>query len=170
VVLRSQLGWLDTPSLPHGRAEAEDRHSNFYDAWVNLATDDVPGRCTRCRFLTASIPDDSAEMPGYSIVHDPSSPSRAVSAWLAEQNRLDAHETAFYSALADLKPLADQESNGYVSLGDLLRELERQKVDLSVVSLLQLAMHEEEHWGRVQLSVRVALDPRPWNGAQPPEV
>ena len=27
---------LDTPSLPHGRAEAEDHHSNFYDARVNL--------------------------------------------------------------------------------------------------------------------------------------
>jgi len=27
---------VDTPSLPHGGAEAEDRHSNFYDTWVNL--------------------------------------------------------------------------------------------------------------------------------------
>jgi len=23
--------------VPHGTDEAEDRHSNFYDAWVNLA-------------------------------------------------------------------------------------------------------------------------------------
>jgi len=29
--------WMvDTPSLPHGGTEAEDRHSNFYDVWVNL--------------------------------------------------------------------------------------------------------------------------------------
>jgi len=27
---------VDTPSLPHGGTEAEDRHSNFYDVWVNL--------------------------------------------------------------------------------------------------------------------------------------
>ena len=32
VVLRSSTWLVDTPSLPHGRAEAEDRHSNFYDA------------------------------------------------------------------------------------------------------------------------------------------
>jgi hypothetical protein len=36
VVLRSSTWLVDTPSLPHGRAEAEDRHSNFYDTWVNL--------------------------------------------------------------------------------------------------------------------------------------
>jgi hypothetical protein len=36
VVLRSSTWLGDTPSLPHGRDEAEDRHSNFYDAWVNL--------------------------------------------------------------------------------------------------------------------------------------
>ncbi|HLN06754.1 MAG TPA: hypothetical protein VK217_10785, partial [Acidimicrobiales bacterium] len=30
--------WMvDTPSLPHGGTEAEDRHSNFYDVWVNLS-------------------------------------------------------------------------------------------------------------------------------------
>jgi len=29
--------WLiGHPSLPHGRAEAEYHHLNFYDAWVNL--------------------------------------------------------------------------------------------------------------------------------------
>jgi hypothetical protein len=27
---------VDTAGLPHGRAEAEDRHSNFYNARVNL--------------------------------------------------------------------------------------------------------------------------------------
>jgi hypothetical protein len=27
----------DTPSVPHGTTEAEDRHSNFYDARVNLS-------------------------------------------------------------------------------------------------------------------------------------
>jgi hypothetical protein len=36
VVLRSSTWLVDTPSLPHGGAEAEDRHSNFYDTWVNL--------------------------------------------------------------------------------------------------------------------------------------
>jgi hypothetical protein len=30
----------DTPSLPHGRDEAEDRHSNFYDSRVNLKAAD----------------------------------------------------------------------------------------------------------------------------------
>jgi hypothetical protein len=38
VVLRSSTWLVDTPSLPHGGAEAEDRHSNFYDTWVNLPT------------------------------------------------------------------------------------------------------------------------------------
>jgi hypothetical protein len=32
---------VDTPSLPHGRAEAEDRHSNFYDARVNLPSSPI---------------------------------------------------------------------------------------------------------------------------------
>jgi len=36
VVLRSSTWLVDTPSLPHGRDEAEDRHSNFYDSRVNL--------------------------------------------------------------------------------------------------------------------------------------
>jgi hypothetical protein len=36
VVLRSSTWLGDTPSLPHGRDEAEDRHSNFYDSRVNL--------------------------------------------------------------------------------------------------------------------------------------
>jgi len=30
------LDGVRTPSVPHGTDEAEDRHSNFYDAWVNL--------------------------------------------------------------------------------------------------------------------------------------
>jgi hypothetical protein len=38
VVLRSSTWLVDTPSLPHGGAEAEDRHSNFYDTWVNLVS------------------------------------------------------------------------------------------------------------------------------------
>ena len=33
------LDGVRTPSVPQGTDEAEDRHSNFYDAWVNL-----PGR------------------------------------------------------------------------------------------------------------------------------
>jgi hypothetical protein len=35
---------VDTPSLPHGGAEAEDRHSNFYDTWVNLHVGAVGGK------------------------------------------------------------------------------------------------------------------------------
>jgi hypothetical protein len=38
VVLRSSTWLGDTPSLPHGRDEAEDRHSNFYDSRVNLSS------------------------------------------------------------------------------------------------------------------------------------
>ena len=28
--------------MPHSTTEAEDRHSNFYDAWVNLVTSFAP--------------------------------------------------------------------------------------------------------------------------------
>src|SRR5665811_1047327 len=35
-----------TPSVPHGTDEAEDRHSNFYDAWVNLPTGAATARPT----------------------------------------------------------------------------------------------------------------------------
>ena len=32
--------------MPHGTDEAEDRHSNFYDAWVNLVgVDSLPLHC-----------------------------------------------------------------------------------------------------------------------------
>ena len=53
VVLRSSTWLGDTPSLPHGRDEAEDRHSNFYDSRVNLGIGVIPwsplarGRLTR---------------------------------------------------------------------------------------------------------------------------
>jgi hypothetical protein len=35
VLLLNSFG-IDTPSVPHGTTEAEDRHSNFYDVRVNL--------------------------------------------------------------------------------------------------------------------------------------
>jgi hypothetical protein len=35
------LDGVRTPSVPNGTDEAEDRHSNFYDTWVNLLTFDI---------------------------------------------------------------------------------------------------------------------------------
>jgi len=58
VVLRSSTWLVDTPSLPHGGAEAEDRHSNFYDTWVNLARGARP---------PGTSPDDRALAPLNSV-------------------------------------------------------------------------------------------------------
>jgi hypothetical protein len=58
VVLRSSTWLVDTPSLPHGGAEAEDRHSNFYDTWVNL-----PSAASRVSAIADSVP--LRELPGF---------------------------------------------------------------------------------------------------------
>jgi len=44
--------------VPHGTDEAEDRHSNFYDAWVNLGEDVV----RVSRFLGHSKPSITLDL------------------------------------------------------------------------------------------------------------
>ena len=49
VVLCSQLGTCENPSVPQGTAEAEDRHSYFYDARLNLSKSVLPRfQCRPC--------------------------------------------------------------------------------------------------------------------------